>query len=419
MALQGSLADFNILNILQMIKLEGKTGKLTLSEGDDVVKITFDSGNIIYAESQPEVDEGRISRTILSNKLIPQKVWDQIEKEHNNKLTPFWEILARNASAHKLAAELLRRQTVDNVYNALRWKKGDYEFDIMKTVKYNDKVMQKMDVDALLMEGCRLADEMPSLLRSMPKFSAYIVKNIIGDEDVDQATVEARKITGPQWQNSLEREILNARSIELTKSDAEVLSVVGDGATFQEIMDSARQGQFETADALKRLLGQSIVKVSKKRVEVGSVKKVGGMLAFVVAAVVLAAIAVAGGFWRYAILESSATVAEKNNLIKVKTIDAKIGLKKVLHGLRVYYAFMGQAPKSLEELTSAEILSPADITDPWGRQYMLTTSDKKFFLYSTGADRGMTSDDIYLFDMDKGPKGVTPSKEKKSKKKNK
>ena len=415
MALQGSLADFNILNILQMIKLEGKTGKLTLSEGDDVVKITFDSGNIIYAESQPEADEGRISRTILSNKLIPQKVWDQIEKEHNNKLTPFWEILARNANAHKLVAELLRRQTVDNVYNALRWKKGDYEFDIMKSVKYDDKVMQRMDVDALLMEGCRLADEMPSLLRAMPKFNTYIVKNIVGDEDVDQASTEARKITGPQWQNSLEREILNARSIELTKSDGEALSVIGEGATFQEIMDSARQGQFDTAEALKRLLGQGIIKVSKKRVEVGSVNKVGGVLAFMVTAVFLASIAVTGGIWRYAILESSAAVAERDNLSKVKTIDARIGLEKVLHGLRVYYTFMGHTPKTIGELASKEILSPVDITDPWGHQYMLNTTDKKFFLYSTGADRGMTSDDIYLFDKDRESKKTAPSSSKKNK----
>ena len=419
MALQGSLADFNILNILQMIKLEGKTGKLTLSEEDDLVKITFDSGNIIFAESLPATDEKRVASTILANKLIPQKVWDQIEKEHNNKLTPFWEILARNANAHTLVSELLRRQTVDNVYNALRWKKGDYEFDIMKTVKFNDKVMQKMDVDALLMEGCRLADEMPTLLRAMPKFDTYIVKNIIGDEDVDKSSAEARKITGPQWQNSLEKEILNARSIELTKSDTEALSVIGEGATFQEVMDSARQGHFETAEALKRLLGQGIVKVSKKRIEVGSVNKVGGVLAFVVAATLLASIAVAGGLWRYTILERTATVAEREAFTKVKTIDTRIGLRKVLNGLRVYYAFTERLPVSIGELTSKEILSPSDITDPWGRQYMLTASGKKFLLYSTGEDRGMASDDIYLSEIDKDPKETTSPAAKGKKKKNK
>ena len=417
MALQGSLADFNILNILQMIKLEGKTGKLSLSEGDDLVKITFDSGNIIFAESQPATDEERVASTILSNKLIPQKVWDQIEKEHNNKLTPFWEILARNANAHTLVSELLRRQTVDNVYNALRWKKGDYEFDIMKTVKYNDKVMQKMDVDALLMEGCRLADEMPTLLRAMPKFDAYIVKNIIGDEDVDKSSAEARNITGPQWQNSLEKEILNARSIELTKSDNEALSVIGEGATFQRIMDSARQGHFDTAEALKRLLDQGIVKVSKKRIEVGSVNKVGGALAFIVAATLLASIAVVGGLWRYTIQERTATAAEREAFTKVKTIDARIGLRKVLNGLRVYYAFTERLPVSIGELTSKEILSPSDITDPWGRQYMLTASGEKFLLYSTGEDRGMASDDIYLSEI--APKETTSPAAKGKKKKNK
>ncbi|MBF0171163.1 MAG: DUF4388 domain-containing protein, partial [Nitrospinae bacterium] len=146
MALSGSLDDFNILNILQMIKLEGKTGRLALTEGDDQVKITFDGGAIIYAEGAPAMDEARIRESLLANNLIPPDQWEEIRREHEDKLRPFWELLAKRTDA-KLVLELIRRQVIDNVFYALRWKIGQYEFTPMKSVKYNSKVMVPMDVD--------------------------------------------------------------------------------------------------------------------------------------------------------------------------------------------------------------------------------------------------------------------------------
>jgi hypothetical protein len=395
MALQGSLADFNILNILQMVKLEGKTGKLTLSQGEDLVKITFDSGSIIYAESRPEADESRIMRTMLAHKMISPEVWAQIKKEHDDKLKPYWEILSKNAGAQKIVLELLRRQTVDNVYFALRWKKGNYEFDVMKTIKYNNKVMTPMDVDALLMEGCRLADEMPDILRSLPKLDTFIIKNIIGEDDMDKSSVDAKVVTGPAWNTSLEREILNARSVELNNADMSTLSVIGAGATIQEIMDAARQGNFESVDALKRLLDQGIVKTSKKK-EIKAAGGGAGTVAFLVAAAVLAVIVLGGGFWRITILQPAAAMSQKETINKVRTIDAQIGLKKVIHGLKVFTSYNGAPPDSLRELASAKILSPADIVDPWGNPYKLVVSGDKYALYSSGPDLFLPSDDLFL-----------------------
>lgn len=395
MALQGSLADFNILNILQMIKLEGKTGKLTLSQGEDLIKITFDSGSIIYAESVPAADEARIMRTLLTHKMLTQELWDQIKKEHDDKLKPYWEILGRNANAQKIVLELLRRQTVDNVYFALRWKKGDYEFAVIKSLKYNNKVMTPMDVDVLLMEGCRLADEMPAILRSLPKLGTFIIKNIIGEDDMDKSSVDAKVITGSAWNTSLEREILNARSVELTNADVATLSVIGPGATLQEIMDAARQGNYESVDSLKRLLRQGIVKTSQKQ-ESKSTGSAAGTAGFFIAVAILAAIVAGGGFWRITILQPAAAMSQKETIDRIRAIDAQIGLKKIIHGLKVFSSYHGSPPGSLRELTKAKILSPAEIVDPWGNPYKLEISGDKYALFSSGPDLLLPSDDLFL-----------------------
>jgi len=231
MALQGSLDYFNIVNILQMIKLEGKTGRLALNEGDDIVKITFDKGDIIYAESAPQRDEARLGASLVWNSVIAPTVWEGVKKEHEDKLKPYWEILAKKLSSQELV-EFIRRQVIDNVYYALRWKKGNYEFTPMKGLKYNDKLMTPLDVDALLMEGCRLADEWPRVTASLPPLTTFIVKNIIGEEEEDDSLgVKARESTEGGFRSSLEYEILNARGVKLSDAEVAVLSVIDKGKT--------------------------------------------------------------------------------------------------------------------------------------------------------------------------------------------
>ncbi|VAX23876.1 hypothetical protein MNBD_NITROSPINAE03-1592, partial [hydrothermal vent metagenome] len=186
MALKGNLDDFNIVNILQMIKLEGKTGRLTLVENEEQVKITFDEGNIIYAEGTPLKDEKRIKSTLLSNSILKDKQWLEIQKEHEDKLKPYWEILSKKITSQMLV-ELISRQAVDTVYYALRWKIGSYEFTPIKNIKYNKKVMMPMDVDGLLMEGCRIADEWTRVATSIPPFDTFVVKNIYGKDEEDDS----------------------------------------------------------------------------------------------------------------------------------------------------------------------------------------------------------------------------------------
>ena len=93
MALKGSLEDFSIVNIMQMIKLEGKTGKLVLNDKEEEVKITFDKGMIIYAEATPALDEAIIEFTLQAHSFIKPSDWEAVKKEHEDKLKPYWDLL--------------------------------------------------------------------------------------------------------------------------------------------------------------------------------------------------------------------------------------------------------------------------------------------------------------------------------------
>jgi hypothetical protein len=398
MALKGSLEDFSIVNILQMIKLEGKIGKLLLADKDEEVKITFDKGMIIYGEGSPARDEARIEHTLLSNGLIRPEDWKGVKKEHEESLKPYWDLLSKRLDV-KLLAELINRQTVDTVYFGLRWVKGTYEFSPVKNMRYNEKVMIPRDVDGILMEGCRIADEWARVAASIPPFDTFIVKNILGDGDEQDAppstTATAKREEAPKsFKESLEFEVLSARGVTIKDSHISVLSVIGAGKTIQEIMYSARQGSFNTIEALSALLNMGVVKaVKKKGKTLMAVDHSGTGVAMAVAAA-LAAIVGMGGFMQLAGAQGGQ--AKSESVAAVRNEEAKYGLRKVERALKIYMVIRDDLPRSVDDLVSAGVLSAADSVDPWENKYVLESGADSVSLYSHGPDAASPADNIYL-----------------------
>ncbi len=69
MALQGTLKDFGIAEILQLIGQQAKSGVLHLEGRDEVVHIAIADGNVVRAESA-----GRKARERLGNMLVRAEV---------------------------------------------------------------------------------------------------------------------------------------------------------------------------------------------------------------------------------------------------------------------------------------------------------------------------------------------------------
>ena len=394
MALQGNLDDFNILNILQMIKLEGKTGRLTLTEGDELVKITFSSGSIIFAEISPAKEETRLKGTLLSNRILDAQAWNEVKKEHEDNLKPFWEILSKQIPAPTLV-EVMRRHILDNVYYALRWKKGSYEFTPMKGIKFNEKVMTPMDVDAVLMEGCRIADEWPRITASIPPLPTFLVKNVLGEDERDSMNIKAPEGAGPDFKSSIEFEILAARGVTLTDPQVNILSIMGSGKTITDILDSARQGHFTSLTAVQRLLELGILKpAARKKDTTIAMDHTGGAVRYITMALLLAVLA--GGIVWQVVSFPQRRESRKASVTQMNTAKARVTLKKIERALKTYIALRGTPPPTLAELAQNGSLEQGDLSDPWGNSYQFVVRQDKFSLFSTGPDAYLASDNIYL-----------------------
>ena len=70
MALKGTLKDFGIADILQLIGQQQKTGSLVLTQKQDSVAVTFKDGNIVRAETTSRNRKELIGSMLVAASLV-------------------------------------------------------------------------------------------------------------------------------------------------------------------------------------------------------------------------------------------------------------------------------------------------------------------------------------------------------------
>src|SRR5881392_4432246 len=78
MALEGTLRDFSLADIFQLIGLQRKTGVLTLQRNkDDTVTVTFLDGKVVAADSLNRRLENRLGSVLIKSGTLTQ---DQLNR---------------------------------------------------------------------------------------------------------------------------------------------------------------------------------------------------------------------------------------------------------------------------------------------------------------------------------------------------
>jgi predicted transcriptional regulator len=159
MALEGSLMDFGLADILQLIYFQKKTGLLSLNSEKDRVRLMFYEGNVISAESRKRVEENRIGKILLKKGLINEDDLKSSLEEQKTTGVRLGEILLKSGLVRKEdISETLVSQMTETVVQLFSWKDGTYEFQA-QTVTLNKEMPVTLDTQHLLMDGLRILDE--------------------------------------------------------------------------------------------------------------------------------------------------------------------------------------------------------------------------------------------------------------------
>src|SRR6476661_1071671 len=195
MALEGTLRDFSLADIFQLIGLQRKTGVLTLRGKDDTVTVTFLDGKVVAADSLNRRLETRLGSVLMKSGLLTNDQLNHALAIQKETLQRLGYVLTHygiiSADALKQAIQL---QILQIVYRLFRWKDGDYHFSQETTIEYDRDNVVPITAESILMEGARMIDEWPIIEKRIRSYDTVFRKKLTDQEIVVVGADEADEI---------------------------------------------------------------------------------------------------------------------------------------------------------------------------------------------------------------------------------
>jgi len=348
MALKGSLKDFALADILQLIYFQRKTGVLALEGRMDRVRLLFIDGNIVGAESKRRIEDNRLGKVLVKKGIIKEEDLQSALEEQPSSGVKLGNILMKKGVVTKeQILEILTGQITETVIQIFGWKEGTYEFT-SKGVPIDKDLPISFDTQHMLMEGMRIVDEWALIEDKLTLDTVFIKK-------VEDAT-------------------------DLTEEEENILAYVDSENDLSTIIDISGEDDFVVSKVLISLMEKGVIepKSAIPVVEVSRVEVKKPLLSY--RFLPLLAIVVS------CIVSLFLVVFHRDDVFK--KFNASQSIEDFRFMIEAYKFEHGSYPKTLDVLSKK--------LDPWGRPYIYRSDENTFTILSTGADgKEGTSDDIY------------------------
>jgi len=236
-AIQGSLEEASLPDVVQLLALGQKTGCLSLTEGTLQGEIYLDDGRICYAFVASRRD--RIGDMLVrSGRITRQQLSAAIAEHQSGSSKRVSEILL--ASGQVQRSELLQfmqRQVEEAVYFMFTWRTGAFLFR-SRVRPEEQTLLVSIDPEALLLEGARRVDEW---------------------------SVIEKKISSFDLVYRLNRSHLEVAAVELTDEQRHIVPLIDGARDVAGIIELAGLSEFDVGKALYGLITAGFAQVVERR----------------------------------------------------------------------------------------------------------------------------------------------------------
>ena len=164
MALEGTLKDFSLSDILQLIAFQRKTGELLVKSGGETVRLLFHAGQIVTADSSKKMPQNQLGAILVrSGRLKEEELAEAIAvqaESHEHLGTVLRSMLLCRSEDISLALDVQLKRVVFNVF---RWKSGEFIFRALDHVDYEENLILPLGIESVLMESAQMIDEWPKV----------------------------------------------------------------------------------------------------------------------------------------------------------------------------------------------------------------------------------------------------------------
>jgi len=377
-ALSGTLKDFGIADILQLIGHQTKTGRLTLKTGQEEVEVYFVDGNVVFASEKHRNSKNLLGSLLLRAELLTQDQLDEALQTQQRTLKRLGDILTESEMVTQVQlAQMMRLQTTETLYKLFGWKNGSYEFS-QEEVDPSRSAFDPIRAESVLLEGFRRMDEWGALKKKVPWTEAsFAMAKELDTRDLPSIDDGGLGLDGGDSDGKpTERHKLVYR-----------LAVGGKNVT--QVVDASRLGEFEALKALNDLmewgflrvippprgakaLTQGLKKGGRALARTGALVRLALTVAFFVATLVLVKfVAPQLGSSR------SENPARRGAVARLVSHDQLVRLESALE---LYKTEQGEYPDQLKQLVDRQLVSDQDLRYPYKESYYYRRTPQGFVL---------------------------------------
>ena len=421
MALEGTLRDFSLADIFQLIGLQRKTGVLTLRGKDDTVTVTFLDGKVVGADSLNRRLENRLGMVLMRTGFINQDQLNralEIQKETLQRLgfiLTHYGIISQDS-----LREAIQLQIMQIVYRLFRWKDGDYHFSQETTIEYDRDHVIPISAESILMEGARMIDEWPIIEKRVRSYDMMFRKKLTDQEIVVVGSEEADEV---DFDHDPRRRTRGGggfgEKIRISQEEKAIYDMVDGTMTVGDIVEVARLSEFDTNKALYELLTRDLIEevrgtraidvepLTITPVDETEVAETPVPLPLVLFLVILALASLITSFKNplnrvQPLIGGLSPITETQKAISMQRIEA-IG-----QAIEKYNEATGRLPAELKDLVP-HYVSESLLRDPWNYEYRYLQRPERYLVIGFTSE-GKPDTDLFLARAIGAPPALTPAK---------
>ncbi len=420
MALEGTLKDFSLADIFQLIGLQRKTGVLTLRGKDDTVTVTFLDGKVVGADSMNRRLETRLGTVLLKSGALTQDQLNRALEIQKETLQRLGFVLTHygliSADALKQAIQLQIQQIV---FRLFRWKDGDYQFSQETTIEYDRDNVVPITAESILMEGARMIDEWPIIEKRIRSYDMIFRKKVTDQEIVVVGAEEADEVAFDGDASPTKKKKAGAADkIRISEEEKEIYDLVDGTRRVGDIVEMSKLSEFDTNKALYELLTRDLVEELRGMkaqavtsqaapVDETEVAETPVPLPLVAVLALVALLSLVTSFKnplnRFKPFgRALSAIGETRKAISLQRMEA------IAQGIEKYSAVNGRLPERLQDLTPY-FVSDSMLADPWGNAYKYLPRPDRYLLIGFAPNGKVDTDLMLSRAIDIGATSTTPT----------
>jgi len=357
--LEGTIKEFGVADILQLICQQQKTGILSVESKGVKAEISLVEGNIAAARvtSEPVVDP--LGALLLKAKIISAGQLQAGLDAQNETYELLGEILMQQgAITREELARAIQVQIYETFYVIFQWKDGSYQFNL-KDIKAKSPLYRIINIQSILLDVLRMIDEWPDVKRYIPSFDIIF------------------------------QPVAGSFPAELADDGLLVYNLLDGVRTVQQIIDETLLGTFNTAKILSELLQTGYIAKTAAAAAAPTGPLLAAFTKYSATAVHYAALALAlvllllKTFPENILPLFSAQLVEQPCGAEYQT---RLHLLRIEQALEVYNILRGRYPGNLQELAAENLLRAGDLSITQGKTILYAPEEASYRLAVVAAD---------------------------------